>query len=91
MSKYLSDYLPLQLEEPWDGEDPRLTFLAFLDSSEDPSAAQVGESQRSIQLLVRQLETCQDILPALYCAMLEIPEQSSYSDALHKIRRDEVD
>lgn len=58
--------------------DSCATLLSYLDSTEDVLVAEVGQGRRLVIDLLKQLQDCPMILPALYCQMLGLPVGSTY-------------
>ena len=60
--------------------DLRETFQEFLEGDHD--RVDVNGEQRGLPWFVEKLADCTDILPAGYCSQLDLPQGSTYGDAV---------
>ena len=69
--------------------DIRDAFIAWLDEGADATEVEIDGNKQSITRLFDQIRDCADILPRVYCDDLEIPQGSTYADAVKKLESDQ--
>jgi hypothetical protein len=75
----------------WGPEDPRQSFLNWIGAGLDPSffgPVSEGSYRADVRALNDELQECHETMPPWACLALDIPEGSSYSQAISVLLRD---
>ena len=65
----------------------RDAFIEWLCSSERGDTTEVGGERRPLRWLIGQLWNCSDVMPSEYCEELELPQGSTYAQAVRSISK----